>query len=132
MEAIKQFILNWLIPVFTALKEVFSFGSKEEPPKEQPESQRADLYDLYENNKTPLASYRVFQIRVRRFGWDPQKAMTVPDSKGFVQIKDNVLTLREIYNSADSPKVKYPTFYSRVMRSNWDIETALNTPALPR
>lgn len=137
LQAIKDFVLSWFIPLFTALRDVFTPIKSEDPStqtsvKETLSEEEQRTRKLYDEATNPKCSYRIFHIRVTQLRWTVKKALNTPDQNNLLEVDGHFYTLREIYDMAKDPKVNYNTFYMRIARSKWSLDKALNTPVKPK
>ena len=82
------------------------------------------LGQWYQTNKgRSQVSWKQFASRVRRLGWDKERALITPP------VGSPQSSLRSFYNTHQSPAVVYGTFYNRVNMWKWDKDKAISTPA---
>lgn len=122
-------LLNFLMLTFPGVRQdtVHSLitGASEEP-EQKPRG--GDLQSIYNNARNPQASFRIFHLRVKHFGWDINHALKTPDRKDEIRVAGYVYNLREIFNNAPMKKISYHTFHRRVTQQGWDPRKALETP----
>lgn len=77
----------------------------------------------HENRARAAVGYKIFIMRVKKMGWDKEKALTT------LPPEENTLGLKERFDLyPHKNKVCYTTFYARMTRLGWDFEKAISTP----
>ncbi|ADL53245.1 hypothetical protein [Clostridium cellulovorans] len=70
---------------------------------------------------------RLFEDRVRRYGWSKTRALATPKT-----IREESPFTKEQLNTARKNGISFEAAYGRVKRLKWSIEKAISTPILTR
>jgi hypothetical protein len=75
-------------------------------------------------------SAKTLDVRIRRFGWDKQRAIAEPlrQKRSIAEPLRQKRSIAEWLRLAKQNGIKESTFYARINKSGWDLERAATTP----